>query len=117
MIKNEKEYKEQIVEAGEGVSIKVLISSQIAPNFAMRKFRIKKGGFMPYHTNSVEHEQYVLGGKALVVIGDEEFMAKKDDVLFIPTGVPHSYQVVGEEDYEFLCLVPNVEDVVEIVKR
>jgi len=117
MIKNEKEYEEQIVEAGEGVSIKVLISSQIAPNFAMRKFRIKKGGFMPYHTNSVEHEQYVLGGKALVVIGDEEFMAKKDDVLFIPAGVPHSYQVIGEEDYEFLCLVPNVEDVVEIVKR
>ncbi len=117
MIKNEKEFDEVKVEAGEGVSIKVLISSKMAPNFAMRKFRIKKGGFMPYHTNSVEHEQYVVGGQAKVMIDGKEFIAKKDDVLFIPAGVAHSYKVLGDEDYEFLCSVPNQEDRIEIVDR
>ena len=116
MIKSVNDIEEQEVDAGEGVSIQVLISSEEAPHFAMRKFRIKKGGFMPYHTNSVEHEQYVLNGKAKVVIDGEGFIAKKDDRLFIPAGVPHSYEVIGDEDYEFLCLVPNKEDKIEIVK-
>jgi quercetin dioxygenase-like cupin family protein len=117
MIKNEADIKEEKVEAGDGVSIKVLISSKDAPHFAMRKFRIKKGGFMPYHTNSVEHQQYVLKGSAKVIIDGKEYIAKKDDRLFIPAGVAHSYEVIGDEDYEFLCLVPNLEDRVEIVTR
>ena len=117
MIKNVNEFEEHKVDAGEGVSIQVLISSDEAPHFAMRKFRIKKGGFMPYHTNSVEHEQYVLNGRAKVIIDGKEFITKKDDRLFIPAGVPHSYEVIGDEDYEFLCLVPNKEDKIEIVKE
>ena len=115
MIKSESQIEWQKVDAGEGVSIKVLISSDEAPHFAMRKFRIKKGGFMPYHTNSVEHEQYVLKGSAKVIIDEEEFLVHKDDRLFIPAGVAHSYEATGDEDYEFLCLVPNMEDKIEIV--
>ncbi len=117
MIKNINEFKQTKVDAGKGVSIKVLISSQMAPNFAMRKFCIKKDGFMPYHINSVEHEQFVLKGKAKVVIDGKEFVAKKDDVLFIPSGIAHSYEVIGDEDYEFLCLVPNIEDKIEILDK
>jgi len=103
------------IEAGSGTSMQVLIPAQSAPNFAMRKFVIKAGGFMPYHTNSVEHEQYVLAGSAKVKIADEEFIAHKDDILFIPAGVAHSYSVDGDEDYEFLCLVPNKKDKIEMV--
>jgi quercetin dioxygenase-like cupin family protein len=104
------------LQAGQGASMQMLISPEVAPHFAMRKFVIKKGGFMPFHTNSVEHEQYVLSGKAQVKLGDEEFVAQKDDVLFIPAGVAHSYHVIGDEDYEFLCLVPNLDDKIEMVK-
>ena len=117
MIKNIKEFEYEKVPAGEGVYISVMISSEKAPHFAMRKFKIQKGGYMPYHTNSVEHEQFVLSGEAKVVIDGEEFRAKKGDVLFIPAGIPHSYESVGEEDYEFLCLVPNLKDEVKIVER
>ena len=115
MIKNIKEYEFSPLPAGKGGSMSVLIGDDRAPNFAMRKFIIKSGGSMPLHTNTVEHEQYVLSGSAKVVIADEEKIAKKDDILFIPAGVPHSYEVVGDEDYEFLCLVPNEEDKIEIL--
>ncbi len=117
MIKNIEEFKYQKVDAGKGVSISVMIGSDDAPHFAMRKFKIEKGGFMPYHTNSVEHEQFVLRGEAKVIIDSEEFLAKKGDILFIPAGVPHSYEAIGDEDYEFLCLVPNIEDEIKIVER
>ena len=104
------------IQAGEGASMQMLISPEVAPHFAMRKFVIKKDGHMPFHTNVVEHEQYVLKGKARVKLGEESFIAVKDDIIFVPAGVPHSYHVIGDEDYEFLCLVPNQDDKIEMVK-
>jgi hypothetical protein len=73
------------------------------------------GGGMPLHTNQVEHEQYVLAGRARVVIGEEVLEVQKDDVVFIPGGVPHSYQALGDEPFEFLCVVPNLPDQTRIV--
>jgi quercetin dioxygenase-like cupin family protein len=98
------------VEAGQGVTRQVLISADEGPNFALRRFTIQPGGGMPNHTNLVEHEQYVLGGKAEIGIGDEVFQVKKDDVVFIPAEVPHWYKNTGDEPFEFLCIVPNQPD-------
>ena len=117
MIKSVKNIESTPLSAGVGASMQMLISPSEAPHFAMRKFVIKKSGSMPLHTNSVEHEQYVLAGSAKVLIGEREMMAHKDDVLFIPAGVAHAYDVLGDEDYEFLCLVPNADDKIEMVTR
>jgi quercetin dioxygenase-like cupin family protein len=102
--------------AGKGVSMKMLLSFEDAPNFAMRNFIIEAGGFMPFHTNSVEHEQFVLGGKAKVRLGDEIIEAKAGDILLIPSGVPHSYETIGDEPYSFLCLIPKGEDCIKILE-
>jgi len=101
--------------AAEGTSMQVLIPATAAPNFIMRRVVIKAGGSMPNHTNTVEHEQYVLSGSAEVGIGDKVFQLKKDDALFIPAGVPHWYKASADKDYVFLCLIPNKEDIVELV--
>ncbi len=101
--------------AGKGVSMKMLLSPDESPNFAMRNFIIEAGGYMPLHTNTVEHEQYVLSGMAKVRLGDETVEAKAGDVLLIPGGVAHSYETVGDEAYSFLCLVPKAEDKIEIL--
>ncbi len=98
------------LKVGTGVSKAVLISDAEAPNFAMRKFTIESGGYMPRHFNLVEHEQYVLKGKAIVTIDDEPNEVQAGDVVFIPAEVRHSYQTIGDEDFEFLCLVPNKAD-------
>ncbi len=103
------------VTAGKNTFRQVLIGSDEAPNFAMRRFIIEPGGEMPNHTNTVEHEQLVLNGCARVSIGDEIFEVKKNDVVFIPANVPHSYKTLGDESFEFLCMVPNKEDVIKII--
>ena len=103
------------INAGEGVSRQVLISSDEGPNFAMRRFIIEPGGNMPNHTNTVEHEQLVLNGRAEIAIGDETYQVKKNDVVFIPANVPHWYKTIGDEPFEFLCVVPNLPDVVALV--
>ena len=98
------------VKDGEGVTRKMLISLEEAPNFAMRCFTIDVGGFMPNHTNLVEHEQFVIQGKAQIAIGEELFEVGVGNVVFIPADVPHWYKNIGDEPFSFLCLVPNQPD-------
>ncbi len=102
--------------AGKGVSMKMLLSPDESPNFAMRNFIIEAGGHMPLHTNAIEHEQYVISGRALVQIGDKRVEAKAGDIFLIPSGVAHSYETLGDESYSFVCLVPNCEDCITIIK-
>lgn len=106
----------QDVTAGSGTKRQVLIGPDEGPNFAMRRFIMEPGGGMPMHTNEVEHEQYVLRGSARVRIGDDEHHVKAGDVVYIPGGVPHSYDAdEGEEPFEFLCVVPNGPDQIRLV--
>jgi quercetin dioxygenase-like cupin family protein len=109
------EVEETPIGAAKGTSMQVLIPPSAAENFIMRRIVIKAGGSMPNHTNSVEHEQYVLAGSAEVGIGDEVYHLKQDDVLLIPAGVPHWYRASLEEDYVFICLIPNKEDIIALV--
>lgn len=104
------------VAAGKGTVRRVLIGPDEAPNFALRKFTMEPGGGMPRHINTVEHEQYVLRGRARIGIGDEVVEVEPGSVLFIPAGTPHWYEALGDEPFEFLCAVPNKEDRIEILE-
>lgn len=115
MIKHLHNIKPQKIKAGKGAYKQLLISSDEAPHFALRRFVIKSGGEIPAHTNTVEHEQYVLAGKAKIGIGEASFHVKKDSIVYIPAGVPHWYKVVGSEDFEFLCIVPNQTDHMDMI--
>ncbi len=105
----------EAVEAGDGTTRQVLIGPGEAPNFSLRRFTMEPGGGMPRHTNEVEHEQYVLRGRATVSIGDDEVTVESGDVVYIPAGVPHSYRAEGEEPFQFLCAVPNEPDRIELL--
>lgn len=104
-----------VVPAGTGTFIQVLIGAENAPNFAMRCFTIEPGGGIPNHTNTVEHEQYVLQGHAKVGIGDRVHLVKQGDAVFIPAGVPHWYRTEGDEPFRFLCMIPNRPDTIVMV--
>jgi len=115
-VRNVEEFGLEPVAAGTGTQRQVLIGPDQAPHFALRRFIIQPGGGMPRHTNVVEHEQYVLRGRARVSIGDEIHEVKAGDVVYIPAGTPHSYDTLGDEPFEFLCTVPNAPDRIEILE-
>jgi quercetin dioxygenase-like cupin family protein len=115
--KSTHEIPTQPVNAGSGTVRQVLIGPDEGPNFSMRRFVMEPGGGMPNHTNTVEHEQYVLAGEARIGIGDEVIDVSHGDVVFIPAGVPHWYESYGTEDFEFLCVVPNGPDEIRIVEN
>ncbi len=110
VVKHADEVEGREVPAGTATKTQVLLGpGDGMPNFAMRRFTMGEGGGMPRHVNTVEHEQYVLRGRARVGIGDDVHEVTADSVLYIPAGAPHFYEVV-EAPFEFLCMVPNEED-------
>lgn len=115
-VKHINEIESSPVKDGIGVTRKILISSEEGPNLSMRCFTIQPGGRLVKHTNTVEHEQYVINGSAELGIGDEVHKVQKGDVVFIPAGSPHYYTNIGDEPFQFLCMVPNKEDVLTILK-
>jgi quercetin dioxygenase-like cupin family protein len=76
---------------------------------------MKPGGGMPRHTNTVEHEQYVLRGHAKIGIGEETVEVNAGDVVFIPEGAVHFYDNIGDEPFEFLCIIPNKPDEIKVI--
>ena len=79
-----------------------------APNFEMRRFKIRPGGSIPEHYHpDIEHEQYVLRGRYKVGIGDRVHDVKAGDSIYIPPGTRHWYKNTGKTDAEFLCIVPK----------
>jgi len=116
-VKHAQDVPYQEVNAGKGVTKQVLIGPDEGPNFAMRRFTIAPGGFMPKHTNEVEHEQYVLSGRARIAIEDEEFEVGPGDVVFIPARASHWYRTLGDEPFVFICVVPNKPDQTTILSE
>lgn len=114
-VKHVRDVEVESVAAGTGASRQVLIGPEEGPHFALRRFIMEPSGGIPAHTNTVEHEQYVLRGKARVGVGEEEFEVEAGSVLLIPAGVPHWYRVEGDEPFEFLCVVPNLPDEIKLV--
>jgi quercetin dioxygenase-like cupin family protein len=114
-VKHTEDVEKKTVAAGKDTTIQVLISAQEGSNFALRKFSMNPGGGMPRHTNTVEHEQYVLRGHARIGIGEQVYEVNAGDVVFIPEGVVHFYENIGEEPFEFLCIIPNKPDEIKVV--
>ena len=114
-VRHSEDVKRDPVDAGKGTVRQVLIGPDEGPNFALQRFIMEPGGGMPPHTNTVEHEQYVLRGRARIGIGDDVHDVRAGDVVFIPAGTPHWYEAGEGEPFEFLCVVPNKPDTIELV--
>ncbi len=90
------------------VTVRWLISKNDgAPNFAMRLFEIKPGGFTPYHQHQWEHEVFILKGDGSLVTEGKASPLKPGDAVFVPGGENHQFKNVSEEDLIFLCLIPH----------
>jgi len=116
-VKHSGDVEAQAVKGANKANIQVLISRQEGPNFMLRRFIIEPGGIIPKHTNTVEHEQYVLHGKACISINMEVFTVEAGDVVFIPAGAAHWYVNNGQTNFEFLCIIPNKKDEIKFVEE
>ncbi len=82
-----------------------------APNFAMRRFLLKPGGSIGLHGHWNEHEIFILSGEG-IMFGDDgvEHEVSSGTFIFVPGDEPHGYRNDGDEDFVFLCMVPNKKE-------
>ncbi len=84
----------------------LITKDQGAENYAMRFFTIKPKGKISRHSHPWEHEIYMLHGTCKIGAGEEEVIAKEGNFLYIEPDVPHWYENVGDDDVQFICIIP-----------
>ncbi|MHA3962273.1 MAG: cupin domain-containing protein [Candidatus Thorarchaeota archaeon SMTZ1-45] len=73
-------------------------------NFALRAYTIEPSGHTSYDKHPHEHGVYMLSGKAVVKVGEDEFILTPGDVLHIRANEPHQFFNYGSELVKFLCV-------------
>lgn len=117
LLRRADEVSYEAVDAADGLEKGVLIAAEHgAPGFALRRFTLDSGAHVPRHTNEIEHEQYVLEGKYVVGIGEDEYTVETGDSLLIPAGVVHWYRNESDDRGAFLCAVPNGDDEIRLAE-
>lgn len=86
------------------------------PNFEMRYFEIKKGGYSRQETHPWEHEVFVVKGRGIVRGKDREKVVEVGDAILIAPNEFHQFRSTEEKDFGFICVIPNgAED--EVLKE
>ena len=115
LVRRSDEVPYETADAADGLEKGVLIAAEHgAPHFALRRFTLDSGSEVPRHTNEIEHEQYVLEGKYVVGIDEQEYTVERGDSLLIPAGVVHWYRNESDSRGAFLCAVPNGDDEIRL---
>jgi quercetin dioxygenase-like cupin family protein len=70
----------------------------------------------PPHSHPHEQVSYVANGEILFLIGDDKTLLKPGDMFMVPSGVPHSIQLLTEHVRLIDCFTPLREDFIESAK-
>lgn len=76
-------------------------------NHTLRVFRIAPGGYTPHHRHDWEHVNYVIRGKGSLTVGEQTSEISENDFAFVPPNTMHQFRNPYDEDFEFICIVPN----------
>lgn len=110
-IKNNGEVSASVVdmEGADGVKMKILIGlNEESDNIFMRQFTIAPDGHTPYHRHNYEHVVKIESNRGIVV--DESgnhHEVRKGQSLFVKANEKHQFRNPFNEDFEFLCIIPN----------
>jgi mannose-6-phosphate isomerase-like protein (cupin superfamily) len=67
--------------------------------------------YVKRHSHKVQEQVYhVLEGEGLMEIGDESCVVRRNDVIYLPPGVPHSINNTGLVDLIFIVVTSPVVD-------
>ncbi|MBB6481782.1 cupin domain-containing protein [Spirochaeta isovalerica] len=76
----------------------------------MRIFTLGKEGYTPKHEHSWPHINYIIKGEGTLFIDGEERPVEAGDTAFVPGGEMHQFRNTGNEDFSFICIVPEEGD-------
>lgn len=78
--------------------------------YALRRFTIKPGGRIAMHVHRYEETLFILSGRGVVCAGGGRRVVGPGEYVYIGGGVPHSLLNESGGDFEFLCIIPYIDD-------
>ncbi len=96
------------VKGGEHVSKAIVIGGLDGwPNHTLRVFRLGPGGYSPRHSHDWEHVNYIIKGTGELRLGDNLHTVREHDFAYVPPNTEHQFRNAGDDEFEFICIVPN----------
>ena len=88
----------------------------IGPNegwegWVMRLFTIKNGnGNTPRHSHGWPHINYIVSGTGILHLEGKDYPVSQGSIAYVPANARHQFTAAGEEDFSFICIVPEEGD-------
>ncbi|MFJ1709136.1 cupin domain-containing protein [Kitasatospora sp. NPDC088346] len=101
--------QQQTVEWLNGGLFTILLDSQATEGqLTVGRFDHRKGEAPPFHLHTREDEVFLLlGGEALVWVGDERHELSEGGVVYLPRNIPHSYRITSDRADLLLITTPG----------
>lgn len=81
-------------------------SDENSSNFHIRYFAVQPGGHTSLDQHAHEHGVYILHGRALLRLENNEYELNAGDVVYISGNEVHQFFAADQEPFGFLCVVP-----------
>lgn len=78
--------------------------------WVMRLFTLSEGGHAPRHSHPWPHINYIVSGEGTLYLDGKEYPVEPGFVAYIPGGAEHQFQNRGQQDFSFICIVPEEGD-------
>jgi mannose-6-phosphate isomerase-like protein (cupin superfamily) len=87
------------------VFLKPLVTREMTPGLTVNLVRVAPGGEIAPHVHADSTETfYVLAGRGICCIGDEECTLEPGACGFAPPGVSHAVRNIGDVDLEAISI-------------
>ncbi|KYH35721.1 hypothetical protein CLTEP_01140 [Clostridium tepidiprofundi DSM 19306] len=110
IVSNKKNVKEIKIDNpnAKNALMKVLISPKEGwDGYVMRVFKIGKDGYTPRHSHTWPHINYIISGRGKIYLDGKEHEVEEGSYAYIPSNKEHQFMNVGNEELEFICIVPE----------
>ncbi|ACS90789.1 MULTISPECIES: cupin domain-containing protein [Thermococcus] len=84
-----------------GVDVRALLKKE---NVKVMLVTLKPGEALERHTTPFDAFIYIIKGKAVVEVGEENEKVKKDTLVFLPKDIPHAVKNEGNLTLKFLVV-------------
>lgn len=108
IVKHVKDVPSVDVPNSPGATIQVMLGdNEKMPRFHTRIFTLTPGTIIAKHQHdTIEHEQIMLEGKMKLTVANQEYIVEPGNVMYLPSGLAHSYENIGKTDVRFVCCIP-----------
>jgi quercetin dioxygenase-like cupin family protein len=78
--------------------------------WVMRLFTLRDRGCSPRHAHPWPHINFIMCGRGLLYAEGKEIALEEGAIAYVPSNAEHQFSSTTDEDFAFICIVPEEGD-------